>query len=642
MYKFKKIVLLAFCLYLIVIYFIHQDNKKNVINSEIIHIEDVLMQTSALRKYVSNDQKDEIYKLQQEGIIPHHYFTSPLLSSTYSANKVNEYYNEIKKENNLPTIDIRFASPNPRNPKNTASDEEKIILNKFISNELKRYESIKKNKNGDILYIALPTRKLESKCMRCHDTPEIAPKQLVDIYGDKAGFGEKIGNIKAIMSVEKPLNKAYEKAYRQTFKTAFYILIATLIFIYFYYQYNKKLYIQNLKLELLNKKLDLKVKYRTKELENSKNQLLNVINSSELGYWDLNLKTKQLHVNDIWLKMIGLSNEEFTNSTEEWIDKIHPNDLKILLPLIENNFKEKDSFSIEYRIKHINGDYIWIESVGGVVQRDKNEKATQICGIHRNIHQKKLNELKVQEQEILIHNQAKVTAVGEMLKNISHQWKQPLSIITTIASSIKLSFELKRELSEKELINYADKIMNNGNYLAKTINDFASYFDNNIQKKELIDLSDTFYIILNLVKESYDSNDIICISDIDKKLLVSLNENLFIQALLNIFNNSHDAFNIKLIPKNFRYVFIEAKKEDSNIVIIFKDSAGGIDKNIINNIFEPYFTTKHQSLGTGIGLFMTNQIINKHLHGTISVKNIQYTYENKIFDGCEFKINIPI
>jgi signal transduction histidine kinase len=83
-------------------------------------------------------------------------------------------------------------------------------------------------------------------------------------------------------------------------------------------------------------------------------------------------------------------------------------------------------------------------------------------------------------------------------------------------------------------------------------------------------------------------------------------------------------------------------KNNDIIEISFKDSAGGIDSNIINKIFEPYFTTKHQSIGTGIGLYMTNQIISKHLKGMISVKNVNYTYENKKLFGCEFKISLPI
>ncbi|WP_320034079.1 DUF3365 domain-containing protein [Halarcobacter sp.] len=636
MLKFKKIVFIAFFLYLFVIYFIYQDNKNSEINNEKTNLQDVLIQTKAIRKYVSNDQKDEIYELQKKGIVSYHYFTSPLLSSTYSANKVNEYYNEFKKSLNLPPIDIRFASPNPRNPSNMTSKEEKKILDQFIDGKINSYETIKKTKNGDILYLALPTRKLEAKCMKCHDTPEIAPKQLVDMYGDTAGFGEKEGTIKALMSIEKPLNEAYKKAFNQTFKSAIYILIATLIFVYFYYNFNKKIYLKNKELEKLNKNLDIKVKERTTELNNSKIQLLNVINSSELGYWDWEINTKKLFVNDIWLDMIGIKKEDFNDTISEWFDKIHPEDFQYVTSTIDNAFKKEISFSIEYRIKHINNNYIWVECVGGVVQRDSNGKVIQACGIHRNIDEKKSNENIVKEQELLIQNQARVASMGEMLKNISHQWKQPLSIITTVASTMKLSYEFNQPMKNKEIIEFSEKILDNGNYLAKIINDFASYFDNNIQKKEELNLANTVNKIVNMMRSEIDS--IRYITDVDEELFLYINENFFTQALLNIINNSHDAFNINSIEEKHKFIFISAKKIESNIVINIKDSAGGIEENIVNKIFEPYFTTKHQSLGTGIGLYMTNQIISKHLKGTITVKNSEYQFEEKQLKGCEFTI----
>ncbi|WP_321315767.1 DUF3365 domain-containing protein [Halarcobacter sp.] len=639
MLKFKKIVSIAFFLYIFVIYFIYQDNKNSEIYNEKINIQDVLIQTKAVRKYVSNDQKDEIYELQKKGIISYHYFTSPLLSSTYSANKVNEYYNEIKKSLNLPPIDIRFASPNPRNPNNMTTKEEKEILDQFISGKIDSYETIKKTKDGDVLYLALPTRKLEAKCMRCHDTPEIAPKQLVEMYGDTAGFGEKEGNIKAIMSIEKPLKVAYNKAFEQTLKSAIYILIATLIFVYFYYNFNKKIYIKNKQLEKLNKNLDTKVKERTTELNNSKIQLLNVINSSELGYWDWEINTKKLFVNDIWLNMIGIKKENFDNTISQWFDKIHPEDFQYVTTTIDDAFKKEISFSIEYRIKHSNNNYIWVECVGGVVQRDSQGKVIQACGIHRNIDEKKQNENKVKEQELLIQNQARVASMGEMLKNVSHQWKQPLSIITTVASTMKLSYEFNQPMKNKEIIEFSEKILENGNYLAKVVNDFASYFDNNIQKKEELNLSTTINKIVNMMKSEIDA--IKYIDDVDEDLFIYINENFFTQALLNIINNSHDAFNINSIDERYRFVFINAKKEDSNIIINMKDTAGGIEENIINKIFEPYFTTKHQSLGTGIGLYMTNQIISKHLKGTITAKNSVYKFEGKQLKGCEFNIIIP-
>ena len=638
-HKLRRIILLAIILYIVLVSFIHYDNTQSEIENERIQIQDVLVQVQAIRHYISNDQKEEIYKLQNKGNISFDYFTSALLSSTYSANKINDYYNEIKRSKLLPTTDIKFASANARNPLNQANEEEKAILELFDNNKIDSFEKIKKTQKEDILYIALPTKRLEAKCMKCHSTPEAAPSDLLEKYGRKAGFGEKLGGLKALISIEKPLTQAYDRANQQTIKASFYILIATLIFIFFYYRFNKQLYDKNVELELLNKNLDIKVKERTEELNNSQAQLLNVINGSGLGYWDWNIKEEKFIVNKTWLSMIGENKNNFYNSTNEWLERIHPNDRRSVLPKIKKAFSQNKSFSLEYRMMHNNGKYIWIESVGGVVKRDKKNIPIQASGIHRNINEKKVNETRIQEQEIVIHNQAKVAAVGEMLKNISHQWKQPLSIITTIASTIQFKYELKQEIPTEEIITYSQEILSNSNYLAKIINDFSSYFENETQEKENKNLYQTITKIEKLAVCS-QNNEISFINDIDKKLYFDLNENLFIQALLNIFNNSCDAF--KAIEKQKKLILVKVYKKDDCIKIIIKDNAKGIEEELLDKIFEPYFTTKHQSLGTGIGLFMTTQVITKHLNGNIHAQNNIFDYENKQYKGLCFKIELPL
>ncbi|MEA3553321.1 MAG: HAMP domain-containing sensor histidine kinase [Campylobacterota bacterium] len=110
------------------------------------------------------------------------------------------------------------------------------------------------------------------------------------------------------------------------------------------------------------------------------------------------------------------------------------------------------------------------------------------------------------------------------------------------------------------------------------------------------------------------------------------------QCFINIFNNSNDIF------KNLeyeKYLFISAKIENEQTIIVFKDNAGGIPEDILQKIFEPYFTTKHQSQGTGLGLHMTYNIIVEGMNGTIEAKNNNYTYNDKKYNGAEFIISLP-
>ncbi len=110
------------------------------------------------------------------------------------------------------------------------------------------------------------------------------------------------------------------------------------------------------------------------------------------------------------------------------------------------------------------------------------------------------------------------------------------------------------------------------------------------------------------------------------------------QALVNIFYNAKDA--MAKIQRD-KFIFINIKKDEEFLYLEIKDNGGGINNEIIENIFEPYFTTKHQTQGTGIGLYMTHEIIQNHMGGIIEVKNISYSYKNNSYSGAQFTIKYP-
>ena len=113
-------------------------------------------------------------------------------------------------------------------------------------------------------------------------------------------------------------------------------------------------------------------------------------------------------------------------------------------------------------------------------------------------------------------------------------------------------------------------------------------------------------------------------------------ETELIQVLINILNNAKDA--LEFSPNEEKLIFIDIFKKDDKAIIEINDNAGGIDENIIDKVFEPYFTTKHQSQGTGIGLYMCKEILNKHMNGTITISNVIFEYENQPYKGTLAKI----
>ena len=267
--------------------------------------------------------------------------------------------------------------------------------------------------------------------------------------------------------------------------------------------------------------------------------------------------------------------------------------------------------------------------------------------IYRHYLLKKLNaqlnekiELEIQKNEeknrILIQ-QSRMASMGEMLENIAHQWRQPLSTISIAASGMEVKKEFST-LSDKEFYDSINHIKKATMYLSHTIEDFRSFFNkkktlSKINSKKVIDKT------LELMGNTFVQNRITLINNTQEIETLSL-ENELIQVLMNIFANAKDA--LKQLSGDNKYIFIDVFENENNLVIQIKDSAGGIKDEIIDKIFEPYFTTKHQFNGTGIGLYMSKLIVERHLKGTLNAKNVEFTFMENLHKGALFEIVLPI
>lgn len=193
-------------------------------------------------------------------------------------------------------------------------------------------------------------------------------------------------------------------------------------------------------------------------------------------------------------------------------------------------------------------------------------------------------------------------------------------------------------LNDKIFEETCADINNNAQYLSKTIDDFKNFIKGD-RKRVIFNLKDNIDSFLSLVKSSIVNNNIKLVLDVAADINVFTYPNELIQCFMNIFNNAKDA----LIQNNEkdRLILISAFIENENITIKIQDNAGGINTNIIQKVFEPYFTTKHKSKGTGIGLHMTYNLVVNGMHGMIEVKNEKFIYNDKSYTGALFLINLP-
>ncbi|MGB5868194.1 MAG: cache domain-containing protein [Arcobacteraceae bacterium] len=244
---------------------------------------------------------------------------------------------------------------------------------------------------------------------------------------------------------------------------------------------------------------------------------------------------------------------------------------------------------------------------------------------------------KVKQKDELISEQSKLAAMGEMLGNIAHQWRQPLSIISTGATGMQAQKEygiLDDQLFDKT----CETINTNAQYLSKTIDDFKNFIKGD-RVKSIFSLEQNINSFLHLVEGSIKSHDVKVILNIEKNIKVNGYENELIQCFINIFHNAKDALVQNKIEN--KIIMISAYTDNKNTIIEILDNGKGIDKKIIEKIYEPYFTTKHQSQGTGIGLNMTYKFIVEGMKGTITASNKNFEYNGSKYKGALFKISLP-
>jgi signal transduction histidine kinase len=203
--------------------------------------------------------------------------------------------------------------------------------------------------------------------------------------------------------------------------------------------------------------------------------------------------------------------------------------------------------------------------------------------------------------------------------------------------AMQLRLEMNKyeeEFFENKLSNINDSLQ----HMSKTIDDFREFFKPQKQKR-VFNLRYLYKKIDNLMGDDYKSKGIELIPELSDVELNSF-DNELVQVLINIINNAIDAINTKDTKR--KLVLVKIYKNQDNAIIEVLDNGGGVPNEIINKIFEPYFTTKHKSQGTGIGLYMSGEIIKKHMDGNIVVENIEYGYDNQSYVGAKFIITLPL
>ena len=391
-------------------------------------------------------------------------------------------------------------------------------------------------------------------------------------------------------------------------------------------EYKIKVKIKDNELQKINENLENNIKEKTIELQNNAD-----IMSKYVIYSKTDLDGYITEVSDAFCKTTKYTPSELIGQNHNILR--HPDIEQSVYKEMWNTIQENHNWSGEIENLDKNGKSYWISTT---ISSDYDFKGNKIgyIAIRHNITAIK----EFEKQQERLKESEKMASMGEMIGNIAHQWRQPLSVISTVSTGMIMKKEFG-SLEDEELLKNCNTINENAQYLSKTIDDFKNFIKGDRTKK-VYNLKNNINSFLHLVKGTIKTNNINMILDLQEDIEIDGYENELIQCFINIFNNSKDALDEHNIKE--KLIFITTIIDEKNVIIKIKDNANGIPTNIIPKIFDPYFTTKHKSQGTGLGLNMTYNLITEGMNGKITAQNKKYLFNDKEYKGALFTIILPI
>ena len=267
----------------------------------------------------------------------------------------------------------------------------------------------------------------------------------------------------------------------------------------------------------------------------------------------------------------------------------------------------------------------------GDLNRSFNEMASQI-----RMHQLELEE-KIEEavyknmhQNHIMLQQSRLAAMGEMINNIAHQWRQPLNALGLVVQKIEFLYS-RGKLDSKSLNENIEKSQILINGMSTTIDDFSNFFNQNKEKKVFL-VKDLIEEVLTFIDASLQEAAIRTSVNVDNLTKIFTYRNELMQVIVNILNNAKDAL-VETQTKN-KKIDISCVVRNETVELNISDNAGGVPEDILERVFDPYFTTKEEGKGTGIGLYMSKMIIEENIGGILSVRNDH--------DGAVFSITLSL
>ena len=277
---------------------------------------------------------------------------------------------------------------------------------------------------------------------------------------------------------------------------------------------------------------------------------------------------------------------------------------------------ENEKWVGEMKAKKSSGELFDTQTVAHSVC-DQHGKVVSYMGFFTDITQSKQIEKELEEKDRMMLMQSKQAAMGEMIAMIAHQWRQPITVVSMVANNLSADLELGTEITEETLRGVVEAIDDQTQYLSKTIEDFRAFFKPT-KECSMSSMGTVLDHTMKIIGKSLEDNGISVEMVTPSERLIEIYENDLIQVFLNILNNAKDAYSER--GHGDAKIVITTKEHEGCVEVDICDNAGGIPDEIMERLSEPYFSTKGHN-GTGLGLYMSKMIVEKHLGGSLSWSN---------------------
>ncbi len=464
-----------------------------------------------------------------------------------------------------------------------------------------------------VLRVAVADYMVQQACVDCHNSHKL--KNWPE--------GKwKLGDMRGVLEIMTPMDEAMGEMSSSRNKVLLTSLaIMLLLFVYYAYVLMRRESQLNSEKEELSEDLKDLSFYFDRYVIASKTDL----------------EGRIIYASDRFCKISGYTPEELIGKSHSIVR--HPDTPKELYKKMWERITQDKTWAGELKNRKKNGGHYWVKAVVSPlydhygkkigytsIRQDITDKK-KIEELNRNLEKRVAEEVRKNEekQRQLLH-QSRLAQMGEMISMIAHQWRQPLSAISSSSLAINIKAKLGK-LDKETAIELSEKISEYSQHLSATIDDFREFFKPNRGKEETT-FEELVKSALSIVEISLKNRQIEHIEDLRCHMRLKTYPNELKQVILNLIKNAEDALTERDIPNP--KIEIRTYRDGERAILEVRDNAGGVPETIIDKIFDPYFSTKLEKNGTGLGLYMSKTIVEEHCGGSLSVENGE--------EGAIFKI----